>query len=324
MFCQTCTKCLNCCKRSACRGQTKPALGNFGSLGAGPKVLQMLKEGYKLPFQTRPNFTRSPTIISCYLNPHRNLYLLEALHQLMNKNAVELVKNQESLGFYNQLFLVPKPNNKWRPILDLSNLSKFLKAENFKMETPLTIRTSIQTRFHVQGQTYQFKALPFGLSTAPMEFTIVTKEVKVMASQRGTRIHKYLDDWLVWARSHQTCLQHTATLVAICQDLGWLVNIKKSKLDSKQVFDFIGYQFDLKEGKFRPTLDRWQTLTAKIKELLSQPTCLVRQLMSLIKLLTATEKTGTSGSTPNDIHTVALENNWRKRLYQFPGRSTLI
>ena len=31
-----------------------------------------------------------------------------ALHQLMNKNAVELVRNQESLGFYNQLFLVLK------------------------------------------------------------------------------------------------------------------------------------------------------------------------------------------------------------------------
>ena len=26
-------------------------------------------------------------------------------------------------------------------------------------------------RFHIQGQSYQFKALPFGLSTAPMEFT---------------------------------------------------------------------------------------------------------------------------------------------------------
>ena len=50
-------------------------------------------------FQTRPNLTRSPTIISCYVNPHRNLYLIEALHQLMNKNTVELVKNQESPRF---------------------------------------------------------------------------------------------------------------------------------------------------------------------------------------------------------------------------------
>ena len=69
------------------------------ALGAGPKVLTVSKEGYILPFQTRPNLTKSPTIISCYVHPHSNLYLLDALHQLTNKNAVELVTNQESLGF---------------------------------------------------------------------------------------------------------------------------------------------------------------------------------------------------------------------------------
>ena len=113
-------------------------------LGAGPKVVQILKEGYTLPFRIRPNFTRSPTVISCYANPHRNSYLLEALHQFIDKNAVELVQNQTSLGFFNGLFLVPNPNNKWRPILDLSKLNLFLKAEKFKMETPETIRTSLQ------------------------------------------------------------------------------------------------------------------------------------------------------------------------------------
>ena len=113
-------------------------------LGAGPRVVQILKEGYTLPFRIRPNLSRIPTVISCYGNPHRNLKLLEALHQLMDKTAIELVHKQVSLGFFNRLFLVPKPNNKWRPILDLSNLNPFLKTEKFKMETPETIRTSLQ------------------------------------------------------------------------------------------------------------------------------------------------------------------------------------
>ena len=46
------------------------------------------------------------------------------------------------------------------------------------------------------------QGLQFGLSTAPMEFTVMSKEVKLMA----IRIHQYLDDWLVRARSHQACL----------------------------------------------------------------------------------------------------------------------
>ena len=222
-------------------------------LGTGPKVVQILREGYTLPFRFRPYLTRSPSVISCYVNPLRNSYLLEALHQLMAKNAVELVHYQTSLGFFNRQFLVPKPNNSWRPILDLRKLNLFLKTKKFKMETPETIRTSLQQgewvtsvdfkdayfhipiqehsrkylRFHVQGRTYQFKALPFGLSTAPMEFTVIAKEVKLMAIHKGIRIHQYLDDWLVRATSHQTCLKHTQILVKMCQDLGWLVNLEK-------------------------------------------------------------------------------------------------
>ena len=304
-------------------------------LGAGPKVTHILKEGYPLPFRIRPRLTRYPTVVSCYVNPHRDSYLMEALHQLIDKNAVELVQNQKSPGFFNRLFLVPKPNNRWRPILDLSKLNLFLKVEKFKMETPETIRSSLQQgewvtsidfqdayfhipiqeqsrkylRFHVQGLTYQFKALPFGLSTAPLEFTVVAKEVKLMATHKGIRIHQYLDDWLVRSKSRKTCLHHTQVLIKMCQDLGWLVNLEKSELEPKQIFDFVGYQFDLRSGRVRPTPDRWQSLQDKIHLLLSlQP---VRQFMSLIGLLTATEKQvhlGRLHMRPIQWH---LKNNWR-------------
>ena len=272
------------------------------ALGSSPKVVTTLREGYTLLFRFRPNLTRTPTVISNYHNPAKQSFLLEALYQLINKNPVEPVENQNSLGFYNRQFLVPKPNNRWRPVLDLSTLNTFLNTESFKMETTETIRTSLHAgewvtsidfkdayfhipiqsqsrkymRFHLQGRSYQFKALPFRLSTAPMEFTVVAKEVKLMALQKGIKIHQYLDDWLVRASTHDTCLQHTQTLVTLCQELGWLVNKEKSELAPKQVFNFVGYQFDLKEGKVRPTEERGQTLTDKIKLILSDPVCLVR------------------------------------------------
>ena len=150
--------------------------------GAGPKVLQMLKEGYSLPFQTRPNLTRYPKIVICFAHPHRNLDLLEALHQLTKKNAVELVQNRTSLGFYNRVFLVPKPNNKWRPILDLSSFNLFLKAEKFKMETPETIRTSLQAGewvtsidfkdayFHIPIHNQSRKYLRFHVQAYPLVY----------------------------------------------------------------------------------------------------------------------------------------------------------
>ena len=118
-----------------------------------------------------------------------------------------------------------------------------------------------------------------------------------MALQRGIRFHQYLDDWLVRASTHNTCLQHTQILVTLCQELGWLVNKEKSELAPKQVFNFVGYQFDLKEGKVRP--------------ILSDPVCPVQQFMSLIGLLTATEKQvhlGRLHMWPIQWH---LKNNWR-------------
>ena len=93
-----------------------------------------------------------------------------------------------------------------------------------------------------------------------------------MAIHKGIRIHQYLDDWLVRATSHQVCLQHTQDLMKICQELGWLVNLEKSELEPKQVFNLVGYQFDLRAG--------WVLLSA----------CPVQQFMSPIGLLTATEK----------------------------------
>ena len=74
--------------------------------------------------------------------------------------------------------------------------------------------------FHFKGQTYQLRALPFGLSTAPMEFNVVAKEVKLMSIHKGIRIHQYLVVWLVRARSHQVFLQHTQDLVSMCHYLG--------------------------------------------------------------------------------------------------------
>ena len=228
-FCKSCQKCPTCCYKSTCRGKATQFLGDMGSSGFKFKSSPHT-QGYTLPFQFRPNLTRSPTVISNYQNPSKQAHLLEALYQLVNKNAVEPVGNPNSPVFYNRLFLVPEPNNRWRLVLDLSTLNTFLNTESFKMETPETMRTSLQSgewvtsidfkdtyfhipihsqsrkymHFHIQDHSYQFKALPFGLSTATMEFTLVAKEVKLMALQRGIRIHQYLDDWLVRATSHQT------------------------------------------------------------------------------------------------------------------------
>ena len=97
----------------------------------------------------------------------------------------------------------------------------------------------------------------------------------------------------------------------MCQDLGWLVNLDKSELEPTQVFDFVGYQFDLRSGRVRPTPDWIQSLQTKIQTLLSLPACPVWQFMSLIGLLTATEKQVHLGRLHMRSTQWHLKNNWR-------------
>ena len=100
-------------------------------LGANPRVVSIIRDGYSLPFKQRPPLSRVPVVLSGYANPRRNKVLKQALLTLQEKLVVERVLVRSSLTFYNRLFLVPKPNGKWRPILDLSQL-------NFSSQTRLS------------------------------------------------------------------------------------------------------------------------------------------------------------------------------------------
>ena len=134
----------------------------------------------------------------------------------MQKNALELVEIQKSLGFFNRLFLVLKPNNWWRPILDLSNLNQFLKVMKFKMETLEKIRTSIQA-----CNVYLFQGLlpntnsglnqevpTFSRPGAVLPTQSTTIWPTLMALHKGITIHQYPHNWLVRARSHHTYLRY--------------------------------------------------------------------------------------------------------------------
>ena len=77
-------------------------------LGASPKEVQILKEGYTLPFRIRPKLTRSPTVISCYANPHRNSYLLEALHRLINNKCCRTGTKPNLVGVLQLTIFSPK------------------------------------------------------------------------------------------------------------------------------------------------------------------------------------------------------------------------
>ena len=114
----------------------------------------------------------------------------------MAKGVLEIVSDPDP-GFYSRLFLVEKASGGWRPVIDLSPLNEFVHQTPFRMETPNSVLLAVRKndflvsidlkdayfqipvhpssrkllRFVSNDTVYQFRALCFGLSTAPQVFT---------------------------------------------------------------------------------------------------------------------------------------------------------
>ena len=103
-----------------------------------PWVLNIVQNGYSIPFLEKPPLTSIPID---FASAHPALP--EAINRLLEKGAVERVSNPNTPGFYSRLFLVPKKDGAWRPIIDLSYLNTFIDIQSFKMETQMSVRASI-------------------------------------------------------------------------------------------------------------------------------------------------------------------------------------
>ena len=188
---------------------------------------------------------------------------MEPLHALIQKNAVEKAfssKTQQQLETYPRSELTEQiseireiQNGDTRKHKDFHAERRMGNVNRFQGRLlPYPNKPTFQEylHFHVQDQSYRFEALPFGLSTAQMEFTVVVKEVK-HGSKQGYK-NPPVPRRLVRATSHQTCLHYTQTLVAMCQELGWIVNMEKSEVEPKQIFESVGYQYTSERARSDP------------------------------------------------------------------------
>ena len=169
----------------------------------------------------------------------------------------------------------------WRPVINLSHLNEFVHLTRFKMETVASVVLYVREgdflasldlkdayfqipihqssrellRFTSEGTVYQFRALCFGLSTAPQVFTGVFAAVSAWAHSHGVRLLRYLDDWLILASSEQEAKQSVQSLLSLCHTLRILIN-EKSDLVPSQTAKYLGMTIDTEAGEVFPSLAR--------------------------------------------------------------------
>ena len=256
--------------------------------------MEVLREGYRIPFLWPPPLSAEPIPMPSYAPTSiKGAALEEVTLALIVKGAVELAP-LPSPGFYSRLFVVWKTSGSWRPAIDLSLLNCFVDVSDFRMDTIQSVLLSARQgdwmasiklreaylqvpvhpescrflRFVAHGRTYQFKALCFGLSTAPQVFTRVMAPVSDILHSLGIRMHRYLDDWLVQTSSREGLLQYLEVVLSFCRELGIVVNPEKSNFSPSQVVQYLGVVIDARTFLASPSPDRFSRLRSTAGEFL--------------------------------------------------------
>ena len=228
--------------------------------------MEVLRFGYCIPFLSPPPLSPALVPMPSYSpSSTRGVALREVTLGLIAKGAVELAP-LPSPGFYSRLFVVCKASGSWRPVIDLSHLNGFVDVSHFQMETIQSVLLSVRQddwmasiylkeaylqvpvhpdsrpflRFVSEGHTFQFKALCFGLSTAPQVFSRVMAPISAILHSWGIRMRRYLDDWLVQSSSQESLLRDLQTVLGLCHELGVVINREKSHLVPSQVVQYLG------------------------------------------------------------------------------------
>ncbi len=266
------------------------------------------------------NFSRTPPLRNsppCCPDPcmtkEQTAILSEEIYSLQEKSAIECLSGHPGPGFYSNVFIVPKRDGGWRPIINLRKLNSFVHTPHFKMENVLSLRDVMKKgdwlvkidlkdayltvpmakahqkylRFQWQGKIYEFKSLPFGLATAPITFTKLLRPVVAYLRQQGVRLVVYLDDILLMAETPELLQQHIQLTMSLLTDLGFILNLKKCVLTPCRRLEFLGFIVDSLTFSLYVPPDKIAKIKKECRHLLNKDKVSGRTLAHVIGLLTS-------------------------------------
>ena len=248
-------------------GRIKYCLDSWHKITCSNWVLKVVREGYRLQFSgKRPKLPHR--IKNLPTSVEGDTVLDIEVQQMLSKKAIHIVESSEN-EIVSCFFARPKKQpGKWRPIVSLKYLNKFLRYTKFRMTTIKDVKSWIRKdhfftsidltdayfsiplhpsawnfiRFKWREVTYEFKVIMFGLEASPRVFTKVLKAVvKLLRITFAMLIIAYLDDFLIQADSVQACKLHTEITILVFQILGFEVNYEKSNLVPSTEIEHLGF-----------------------------------------------------------------------------------
>ncbi|CAB3236153.1 unnamed protein product [Arctia plantaginis] len=255
---------------------------------------------------------------NCDLSYIESFEMLEAINKLLDLGAISRCIPSHG-QFISKTFLAPKPDGSKRVILNLKPLNKFVEKTHFKMEdyrtavklipkggylatidlkeafllVPITESDRKYLRFNFRDPisnkliTYEFNAMPYGLSVAPRVFTKIMKEVIAYLRKQGHKSVVYLDDMLCIGNNYDVCLTNVQETLRLLECLGFIVNYTKSLLTPSQKCKFLGFLYNTENLTLSLPPDKRHNIRKLIQKYSRLPRCTIRDYAQLIGVLIA-------------------------------------
>lgn len=203
-------------------------------------------------------------------DPTRDALLGAQIDTMLEQGILEPAYRTER-AFVSHMFLRPKTDGKYRPILNLSDLNKYTVYRHFKMDHLTSVmrilpkgsymssiditqayhalpvrdrdRDLLQLQYH--GSRYRFTCLPNGYSPGPRVFTRIMKALMAhLRVKYGVNLVFYIDDTLIYGETREAVREFVIHTLRVLQEAGFTINYKKSVLEPERVIDYLGFQID--------------------------------------------------------------------------------
>jgi len=226
---------------------------------------------------------------------------------MLEKGAFQKVSNPRDF-YQSVLFLVEKKDGGQRPVTNLKNLNKHIPYLHFKMEGLFLLRYFDSKRlydkirferciffsifkslsvFSGREKIYEFLCMCFGLGPAPRLFTKLMKVPISLLRKLNIRVIVYLDDFLVVGKTIQEILKACHTIIFLLQNLGFLINVKKSVLIPSQKIEFLGMEIDSTKMLLILPEKKIKSISAHFQKLLDKTQVSVREISKLVGTLSS-------------------------------------
>ena len=291
-------------------GRLKYFIQQWGKITNDGQILNIIR-GWEIPFLETPT-PKKPTGNLPRSQDETNIITLE-VESMLEKGAIEIARPVEGETI-SPLFLKEKKDGSQRPILNLKNLNLFIPYHHFKMEGLKDVKDILQPddwmikidlkdayftlplhpnsrkyiRFQWQGKLYQFLCLCFGLGPAPRLFTKIMKVPMSILRRLNIRSIIFLDDLLIFGSTIGETIQARDTALYLLENLGFVINLKKSVLQPSQTMEYLGVIIDSTSMTMTLTAEKIQSLTTLGQQVLASGKLSIRKLGSLIGKLVAT------------------------------------